>query len=149
MICTQQFVDCSMYGGYAKSDPCRHTCNSQVPVRPMLDTRRGLGLQSLQSFQLIEARPREPIMCTMQYVHCPYGYDPIDPCNHTCLKPEVEMPVFALINLNKQYDGSVFDMGTVYNGDQGVITLANTGDKNQVNFDKIEAGAGSTTVFMH
>ena len=53
-----------------------------------------------------------------------------------------------LINLNKQYDGSVFDMGTVYNGDQGVITLANTGDKNQVNFDKIEAGAGSTTVFM-
>lgn len=41
----------------------------------------------------------------------------------------------------------VFDMGDVNNGDQGVIALANTG-KNQVNFDKITGGAGSTTIFM-
>ena len=55
-------------------------------------------------------------------------------------------PKLQLQNL-KGYEGSVFDMGTVYNGDQGVMALGNTG-KNQVNFDKIESQQGSTTVFM-
>ena len=130
-MCTAQYVDCSMYGGYDPKDPCNHTCKSDRPVRPMIVPQE-MALEQLR-------------MCTMQYVSCPGGYDPSDPCRHTCLKPENTI-MAALQNL-RVYEGSVFDMGTVYNGDQGVMALGNTG-KHQVNFDKIESGEGSTTVFM-
>ena len=71
---------------------------------------------------------------------------------HFCLKPEVANALWQYGPLNnlqnlKIYEGSVFDMDTVYNGDQGVMALGNTG-KHQVNFDKVESGEGSTTVFM-
>ena len=140
MMCTMQYVDCSMYGGYDPKDPCNHTCRSDRPVRPMIVPQE-MALEQLRS----EYRPMEPMMCTMQYVSCPGGYDPSDPCRHTCLKPE--NTIMADLQNLKVYEGSVFDMGTVYNGDQGVMALGNTG-KHQVNFDKIESGEGSTIVFM-
>ena len=122
-MCTKQFTSCP--GGYDPSDPCRHTClKPKVPV---------------------QTRPMEPVMCTMQYVSCPGGYDPSDPCGHTCLKNTNS--IMARLQNLEVIEGSKFDMGTVYNGDQGVMALGNTG-KHQVNFDKIESGDGSTTVFM-
>ena len=41
-------------------------------------------LMNLDSYKM--ARQAQPVMCTRQYVHCPQGYDPRDPCNHTCLE---------------------------------------------------------------
>ena len=52
----------------------------------------------------------------------------------------------ALQNL-RVIEGSVFDMGDVINGDQGVIAFAKTG-KNQVNFGKTTNQAGGTVIFM-
>ena len=31
---------------------------------------------------------KQGMMCTQQFVSCPSGYDPRDPCNHTCLAPQ-------------------------------------------------------------
>ena len=90
------------------------------------------------------------------WIHCPEGTvqrpnpeNPCSGCDFICEEWDDpnELLNFELQNL-KVYDGSVFDMGTVYNGDQGVMALGNTGI-HQVNFDKIESGQGSTTVFMH
>ena len=125
VMCTKQYTDCSRSGGYDLNDPCRHTCNNKkIPF----------------------VRPAAPVMCTKQYVNCSAfgGYDPADPCNHTCKNTKVQLK--DLQNL-RVIDGSVFDMGDVTNGDQGVIAFANTG-KNEVNFNKVTADAGSTTVFM-
>ena len=34
-MCTRQYTDCSMYGGYDPRDPCKHTCMSKVPIKPV------------------------------------------------------------------------------------------------------------------
>ena len=142
-MCTAQYVDCSMYGGYDPKDPCNHTCKSDRPVRPMIVPQE-MALEQLRAQYISQDQMTFPPvqMCTKQFVSCPGGYDPSDPCTQVCLYREVP----SLQNL-RVYEGSVFDMGTVYNGDQGVMALGNTG-KHQVNFDKIESGEGSTTVFM-
>ena len=140
MMCTMQYVDCSMYGGYDPKDPCNHTCKSKRPVRPMVVPQE-IALQQLIEVEINQNNK----MCIMKYEYCPGVFD-----DRTCTcipkHTRVNTVMAALQNL-KVYEGSVFDMGTVYNGDQGVMALGNTG-KHQVNFDKIESGQGSTTVFM-
>ena len=99
--------------------------------------------------QTVQQCGHEVVPCNI-WIHCPEGTvqrpNPENPCSGCDFICEEREEIF-LQNL-KVYDGSVFDMGTVYNGDQCVMALGNTGI-HQVNFDKIESGQGSTTVFMH
>jgi len=77
MMCTMQYVDCRHRGGYDPRDPCNHTCR---------DTS-AFDLQELALAPQYQKDLNRPIMmCTMQYVDCRHrgGYDPRDPCNHTC-----------------------------------------------------------------
>ena len=92
MMCTMQYVDCSMYGGYDPKDPCNHTCRSDRPVRPMIVPQE-MALEQLRAHNKklweIDVPPAMPVCIKTQIIDCRGGYDPSDPCTRECLYREV------------------------------------------------------------
>ena len=59
-----------------------------------------LLLQQLHNYPMQDGYP----ICPMNFVPCPYGYDPRDPCELTCLPPKL-VNLKAVVDMSDSYLG--------------------------------------------